>query len=114
MSKFMARFREHPLVRTLEERFEFATVATVETKRAGFRKARDWALAPEPFRQLQGRVRPHNLHPESGHVLWEFEHEDDAILFACKFGGQARGPVDPTVWRAAVLKEMENGSDAEE
>lgn len=106
MAQFLARFKERPEVRTIQSRFEFTPVATVETVRADFAVARAWALAPDPIRQLQGKVLPRRLHPESDHTLWAFELEEDAILFACKWGGQVTGSLDASVWRNRFLTNL--------
>lgn len=90
MAQFIARFKERPEVRAIILRFEFTPVATVETKDVKFAEARGWALALDYSRKLQGRVRPHRHCPERDDALWEFELEEDAILFACKFGGTIR------------------------
>lgn len=107
MAQFLARFKECPEVTAVLARFEFSLAATVETVHVNFAAARAWAFAPDPIRQLQGKVLPHRLHPESDHTLWEFELEDDAVLFACKWGGQIIGSLDASVWRNRVLSQSE-------
>ncbi len=83
------RLRRHPVVRKLKARYDFDPVATVEAGHlADFERACAWAIPNDDaaFRNLEGRVIPHLIHPEGDRALWDFEFEADARLFALKFG----------------------------
>jgi len=106
----IARFRETPIVKKLREKFEFVCTATVATGASvDFQQARDWAIpcGGTSSKNLQGRVLPHLIYPEGDHVLWDFEFEGDAMLFALRFGGIVRGPVDVDEWRRSLLDPTE-------
>ena len=90
----------------LRSRYDFPVRATVETGvSVDFQEARAWSLKHDrETGNLQGRVLPHRLHPESEWALWEFEFDADAILFNLRFGGVARGPLDVSIWRNEMLR----------
>ena len=103
---FLASFREAPIVSKLRNKFDFICAATVATgPSVDFQQARDWAIPRDEtsVRNLVGRVLPHLIYPEGGHVLWDFEFLDDAMLFVLKFGGNTGGPLDVGEWRRSVL-----------
>ena len=67
-------------------------------------QARVWATPYDDgsFSRLVGRFRSSQAYPDAERVLWEFELEDDAIIFAIRFGGISKGPVDVSKWRLGV------------
>lgn len=102
---FLVRLHAHPIVQNLCQRFEFTPTATVETgPPVSFQETLVWAIRPHDatLRNLEGRVLPHRLNPESDRVLWDFELEADAMLFALKFGGILSGPRDFATWYGSI------------
>jgi hypothetical protein len=93
--------KSNPIVQRLMGRSNFTSAATVETGRGvDLQQARAWCIPTQQtrVRNLTGRALPT---PIFGHerVLWSFEFEADAILFACRFGGIVRGPISVSDWR---------------
>ena len=75
-------FRLHPSIRALWNRYDFMATAVIETCSAvDFVTMRDYALS----HHMCGRVRP-EAKRRDGIILWFFEFEADAILFAHRFG----------------------------
>ena len=110
LQSFLGRFRQQPVIQKLSARFAFATVATVETGRdVNFQQTCIWALGVEGFANsnLEGRVRPHLIFPEGDYALWDFEFAADAMLFALRFGGISRGPINVDQWRRDRLSALQ-------
>jgi hypothetical protein len=87
-------------VQKLKDRFEFNATATVETVSVDYPQAYYWAIPHEgaSLRNLEGRALPHP-NPCDDRVLWTFEIDADAMLFAMRFGGVPRCPIDVGTWR---------------
>ena len=100
-ASIVAMLQRNPVVQKLKERYDFTATATVETG-AGvdLQEARAWAIRDDDasFRYLEGRALSSPIFGEE-RVLWKFEFEEDAILFACRFGGIIRGPISVSDWR---------------
>jgi hypothetical protein len=85
--------RSLPIIQTVLDRTEFPVSATVETSLSIYEAGFSYATSNQP------QARWHrSISVESGRVLWLFEVEEDAVLFACKFGGEIRGPVPVGLW----------------
>ena len=71
--------------------------------------ARVWATPNDDgsSSRLVGRYRFSRAYPDADEVLWEFEFDDDALIFVLRFGGEARGRVDVREWRGSVLRSIE-------
>lgn len=97
-----------PAIKTCRERASFPVTATVETdERLNFNEACCWALQTSADTQhLRGLARPRVPFPEATRVLWEFQFDDDAMLFALRFRGTVRGPIDVGQWRQSVLGQL--------
>ncbi len=92
----------------LQGRFDFDVAVTVETGVGiDFQEACRWALRTcLDDHHLQGLVRPRLPYPEARRALWEFQFDDDALLFALRFGGTVRGPIDVDRWRQSVIDQL--------
>lgn len=77
---------------------DFPVAATVETDLTDH----DVAFAYAASGQLQARwCRSVRMRDER--VLWLFEHEEDAVQFICRIGGEPRGLISVSQWQAARL-----------
>lgn len=105
---FLAALDHLPAIKICRERAPFTVTATVETdEKVGFNEACCWALQTGADAQhLRGLARPRVPFPEATRILWEFEFDDDAMLFALRFGGTVRGPIDVGQWRQSVLGQL--------
>ena len=84
-----------PAAKACRARASFRAAATVETdERLKFQEACRWSLSTGHHNHLRGLVRPRLPYPEAERVLWEFQFDDDALLFALRFGGTVRGPIN--------------------
>lgn len=97
-----------PAAKAYRARASFRATATVETdERLNFQKAWRWVLSKAHHdHHLRGLVRPRLPYPEATQVLWEFQFDDDALLFALRFGGTVRGPINVRQWRQSVIDQL--------
>lgn len=75
-------------------RYTFTPTATVETELSVLDCGFEYADSGE----LRGRAS-RSVRTDDERILWLFEYEEDAILFACKIGGIIRGPVNVPHWQ---------------
>lgn len=91
---FIKAFRSHPLVAALHTATDFPVSATVEgdlsQHDAGYQYAASGQLQGRWFRAVRAR---------DARVLWLFEIDEDAVQFACKFGGQPSRCVVVSDWQ---------------
>ena len=109
-AQFIARIRTSPVLQAIRTKSEFACAATVETGASvDVYTARVWATPNDDgsSSRLVGRYRFSRAYPDADEVLWEFEFDDDALIFVLRFGGEARGRVDVREWRGSVLRSIE-------
>ena len=103
--QLVAKLRAHPILQAIREKSEFDCTVTVETGASvDAYQASVWAAAYEgsDHANFLGRFRWNRAYPDAPDVLWEFEVEDDAVLFLGRFGGEGRGRVDVSEWRQSV------------
>jgi hypothetical protein len=78
---FLANVAQRPIIQAIRERFNFEAAMLVKTNGSvDYIAARDYARSD----QMSGRVRP-QPNKRDDLVLWFFENDEDAILFAFKF-----------------------------
>ena len=97
-----------PAAKACRARASFRAAATVETdERLNFQEACRWSLSEADHdHHLRGLARPRLPYPEAERALWEFQFDDDALLFALRFEGTVRGPIDVDQWRQSVIEQL--------
>ena len=80
--QLVERFEQQPVVLALRARFDFPAAMVVETDgTVDYLEAKEFVFSKS---EMSGRVRPQTNFRDDI-VLWFFEDENDAILFALKF-----------------------------
>lgn len=84
MHQFIKEFRENPFIRAMRERDNFVTAVTVELI--------DWERVEEASHfaisgAMAGKTR-RRCRVSDDLAWWDFENEEDAVLFTMKFGGE--------------------------
>ena len=90
---FLELFNKRPEIQKMREVADFPFEVTVETHLSLLEIGHSYASD-----QLQARWY-RSIRATDERVLWLFESEEDAIQFACKFGGHLRGPVSISAWQ---------------
>lgn len=88
IAKLMQIVRNYPSVRAMAARDNFQTSTTVQTNLLGDKldHASSYALG----NQMQGKAR-RRCRVADDLIWWDFEYEEDAILFMLKYGGRGIG-----------------------
>lgn len=92
---FVKKLKSLPALRALREATEFPVVATVENDLARYEEAFRYCTSAKFKARWYRSVRMRDER-----VLWLFEDEEDAILFACRMGGEPRGLLCLSYWQA--------------
>jgi hypothetical protein len=91
---FLELFNKRPEIQKMREANEFPVGVTVETNLSlleiGHSYASSGKLQERWFRSIRATDE---------RALWLFESEEDAIQFACKFGGHLRGQISISAWQ---------------
>lgn len=95
LGSHVAAFRASPEIQALINPPQFEVAATVESDIVQYEAGYHYASSDH----IQGMwVR--SIRPRDGRVLWLFQNDEDAILFAFMFGGEIRTPVPLNKWLA--------------
>lgn len=81
--KFLDRVRGSDIVKKLRDQDDFETAASVEMFN---RDILDYATLYSLSDEMLGKARRRVINPDD-HFIFDFEIEDDAVLFKLKFAG---------------------------